>query len=136
MRTAKTIIDVHNGTLSMEFDGDKIFFNIYEAMKHPFNEISSICTIDVIDSCVEDIIEYDLYDGLHVSLCYGLKEIDNDLISLACDEDYHENLSWLQSSITSTHLLLDPVKPYVEFSPELEMKPLPEHLKYIYLEKH
>ena len=44
MRTAKTIIDVHNGTVSMEFDGDKIFLNIYEAMKHPFNEISSICT--------------------------------------------------------------------------------------------
>lgn len=135
MRTAKTIIDVHNGTLSMEFDGDKIFFNIYEAMKHPFNEISSICTIDVIDSCVEDISEYDLYDGLYASLCYGLKEIDNDLISLACDEDYHENLSWLQSSTYSTHPLLDQVKPSVEFSPELDLKPLPKHLKYVYLEK-
>ena len=69
MRTAKTIIDVHNGTLSMEFDGDKIFFNIYEAMKHPFNEISSICTIDVIDSCIKDISEYGLYDSVYASLC-------------------------------------------------------------------
>ena len=53
----------------MEFDGDKIFFNIYEAMKHPFNEISSICTIDVIDSCIKDISEYGLYDSVYASLC-------------------------------------------------------------------
>ena len=136
MRTTKTIIDVHNGTLSMEFDGDKIVFNIYEAIKHPYDEFSSIFTVNIFDSCIKDTSEYDSYDGLYASLCYGLKEINTDLISLACDEDYHENLSWLQSSITSTHLLLFQVKPYVEFSPELEMKPLPEHLKYIYLEKH
>ena len=62
MRTIKIIIDVHNDTLSMEFDGDNISFNIYKAMKHPYNEIHSICTIDIIDSCIEDISEYYSYD--------------------------------------------------------------------------
>ncbi len=107
MRTAKTIIDVHNGILSMEFDGDKIFFNIYEAMKHPYNEITSVCAIDVIDSYIEDISEYDSDEGLYASLCYGLKETATDLNSLAYDEDYHENLSWLETSTSSTHPLLD-----------------------------
>ena len=66
---------------------------------------------------------------------YSLKEIDTDLISLACDEDYHENLSWLDTSTSSTHPLLDQVKPSVEFSLELDLNPLTKHLKYVYLEK-
>ena len=33
MSTANTKIDVANGTLSMEFDGEVINFNIFEAMR-------------------------------------------------------------------------------------------------------
>nr|XP_011466962.1 PREDICTED: uncharacterized protein LOC101299796 [Fragaria vesca subsp. vesca] len=39
MRTARTKIDVHAGTLTIEFDGEVIGFNIFEAMvetmRHP-----------------------------------------------------------------------------------------------------
>ena len=72
---------------------------------------------------------------MYAFLCFGLKEIDTNFISLACNKDYHENLSWLQSSITITHRLLDQVKPCVEFSTKLEFKPLPKILKYVYVEK-
>ncbi|KAK4382383.1 Retrovirus-related Pol polyprotein from transposon opus [Sesamum angolense] len=71
MKTAKTKIDVDEGTLSVEFGGEIVKFNIFDAMKCP-NELQALYQIDVIDSVVHD-------------------------------------------------------------APKLELKPLPEHLKYIYL---
>ncbi|XP_026459149.1 uncharacterized protein LOC113359784 [Papaver somniferum] len=35
MRTARTKIDVLKGTITMEFDGEPISFNIFEAMRYP-----------------------------------------------------------------------------------------------------
>ena len=35
MKTARTKIDVYNGTLTMEFDGEIVHFNIFEAMRYP-----------------------------------------------------------------------------------------------------
>ncbi|XP_026423252.1 uncharacterized protein LOC113319194 [Papaver somniferum] len=37
LSTARMKIDVHNGTLTMEFDEEVIHFNIFEARKHPSN---------------------------------------------------------------------------------------------------
>ncbi|XP_061352702.1 uncharacterized protein LOC133297550 [Gastrolobium bilobum] len=54
MRTARTKIDVHSGTLSMEFGDSIVHFNIFDAMKHPREEHSVFC-VDVIDDVVEDI---------------------------------------------------------------------------------
>ena len=56
MRTSRsrTKIDVYNGTLSMEFDGDKISFNVLDAMQHPSNESSNVSMIDAIDPHIED----------------------------------------------------------------------------------
>ncbi|KAL0294594.1 UNVERIFIED_CONTAM: hypothetical protein Sangu_3214800, partial [Sesamum angustifolium] len=35
LKTARTKIDVHAGTLSMEFDGEIIKFNIFDSMRYP-----------------------------------------------------------------------------------------------------
>ena len=37
LKTSKTKIDVYNGTLNMEFDGEVINFNVHEAKKTPFD---------------------------------------------------------------------------------------------------
>ena len=49
MKTARTKIDVHKGTLSFEFDGEIVTFNIFDAMKYP-KDSESIFNIDVIDT--------------------------------------------------------------------------------------
>ena len=51
MKIAQTKINVHIGTLTMEFDGEFISFNIFEAMRYPAN-IHSCFPIDMIDSLV------------------------------------------------------------------------------------
>ena len=40
LKTARTKIDVHMGNLTMEFDGETISFNIYDAMRYP-SDVSS-----------------------------------------------------------------------------------------------
>ncbi|CAN6567591.1 unnamed protein product [Malus baccata var. baccata] len=53
MKTARTKIDVFNGTLTMEFDGEVINFNLFDSMKYP-SENHSCFSIDVIDSLAQD----------------------------------------------------------------------------------
>ncbi|RDX93593.1 Retrovirus-related Pol polyprotein from transposon 17.6, partial [Mucuna pruriens] len=53
LMTAKTKIDVHAGTLSMEFGDTLVQFNIFEAMKHP-TEDHSLFGVDLIDELVEE----------------------------------------------------------------------------------
>ncbi|CAN6566322.1 unnamed protein product [Malus baccata var. baccata] len=48
MKTARTKIDVFKGTLTMEFDGEIINFNISEAMKFPKDDHSCF-SIDILD---------------------------------------------------------------------------------------
>ena len=49
MKTARTKIDVFKGTLTMEFDGEVIDFNISETMRYPVDDHSCF-SIDIIDS--------------------------------------------------------------------------------------
>ncbi|KAM2897632.1 hypothetical protein COP2_007254 [Malus domestica] len=48
MKTAQTKIDVANGALTMEFDGDTINFNVSESVKYP-NDVHSCFFINVIE---------------------------------------------------------------------------------------
>ncbi|RDY14442.1 hypothetical protein CR513_00486, partial [Mucuna pruriens] len=52
---AKTKIDVHVRTLSMEFGDNMVQFNICEAMKYPAED-HSIFSIDIIDELIEEHI--------------------------------------------------------------------------------
>ncbi|RDX75953.1 hypothetical protein CR513_44113, partial [Mucuna pruriens] len=54
--TARTKIDVHVGTLSMEFGDNLMQFNIFEAMKHP-TEDHSLFGIDLLDEIVEEYFQ-------------------------------------------------------------------------------
>ncbi|XP_048443372.1 uncharacterized protein LOC125478796, partial [Pyrus x bretschneideri] len=49
MKTARTKIDVYTGTLTMEFDGDIIHFNLSETIKHPIEDHSCFA-INIVDS--------------------------------------------------------------------------------------
>ncbi|KAL7599655.1 hypothetical protein Lser_V15G27121 [Lactuca serriola] len=46
LKTTKTKIDVYNGTLSMEFDGEVINFNIIEEKRYPNDEIPEKLKLD------------------------------------------------------------------------------------------
>ena len=53
LKIAKTKIDVDNGTLSMEFDGEVINFNICEGIKKP-SGVQSLNFVDIIQPFKEE----------------------------------------------------------------------------------
>ncbi|RDY06131.1 hypothetical protein CR513_09937, partial [Mucuna pruriens] len=58
LMTVRTKIDVHVGTLSMEFGDTLVQFNIFEAMKH-LTEDHSLFSIDLIDELIEEYFQLD-----------------------------------------------------------------------------
>ncbi|XP_059432364.1 uncharacterized protein LOC132165684 [Corylus avellana] len=59
LKTSK--IDVHSGTLTMKFDGEIVKFNIYDAMKYPYDD-NPVYYTDVIDSLAKEVFELDRKD--------------------------------------------------------------------------
>ena len=51
LKTAWTKIDVHDGTLTMEFDGEVICFNIFEVMRY-HSDVHFVFAIDYINTLV------------------------------------------------------------------------------------
>ncbi|CAN6697898.1 unnamed protein product [Malus baccata var. baccata] len=143
MKTARTKIDVFNGTLTMEFDGEVINFSLSDSMKFP-NENHSCFAIDVIDSLAQDHFDNLKDDALELVIA---QEMDMKNIETATKEPHGKNeesiavppseeviemvaaLESLPSQSVSTNKLL----PSVVQPPTLELKPLPSHLKYVFL---
>ncbi|KAG8502314.1 hypothetical protein CXB51_002213 [Gossypium anomalum] len=109
LSTANTKIDVRSGTLTIEFDGEIIKFNVYGTISHP-SEVLDVNRVDIIDSSVENTFE----------ASYGDK-------SKMMFDDF-ESINKLLAPM-NTKLL-----PPVVQAPDLKLKPLPEHLKCTFLE--
>ena len=133
------MIDVHNGSLTMKFDGEIIKFNIYDAIKYPSDD-NHIYSIDVIDSFAHEVFELDGKDELEVALN---KHIEKDNEELTLSTNLQENVaalndcpkiqesgnvSYIEFPISNERLL-----PSILQAPILDLKPLPSHLKYVCL---
>ncbi|XP_052877344.1 uncharacterized protein LOC128283956 [Gossypium arboreum] len=114
LSTAHTKIDVLNGILTMEFDGEVVKFDVYKAMKYP-DSIASLNFVDIIDPLADDFIETDLF----YDFCRKLEDLD----------DESEIISTL-SSISDSRLIPSKPLPSILQAPQLELKQLPSHLKY------
>lgn len=133
LKTAKTKIDVHAGTLSMEFGEDVVQFNIFDAMKHP-SEDNSLFLLDVIDFLVDDFAdlnsEYDYFsDFADFSDCEEFKceEIKTAEMTVVIED------TCVDLNVAATESK-DPSLPSIVQPPALELKPLPSNMKYAYLE--
>ncbi|CAN6725376.1 unnamed protein product [Malus baccata var. baccata] len=138
MKTARTKIDVFKGTLTMEFDGEIINFNISEAMKFPKDDHSCF-SIDILDELAQDYLDMLEDDPLESTIAQGLGTKPN----LAVPKEEHAELVAALESLpqhdgqpsnpipipVSTKTLL----PSVIQALVLELKPLPDHLKYVFL---
>ncbi|KAL1568930.1 hypothetical protein AAHA92_00473 [Salvia divinorum] len=56
LRTAKTLIDVCEGTICLDYHGEKYTFNIDEAMKKPM-DVENLHSVDVIAPLVQEYLE-------------------------------------------------------------------------------
>ncbi|XP_027171986.1 uncharacterized protein LOC113771612 [Coffea eugenioides] len=140
LSTARTKIDVSKGTLTMEFDGEIVHFSIFEAMKYPCHS-NAVFAVSIIDPLVQEVFEIDGRDELEVAIT---KHLD---LEAACEMELDINLQRMVGALHSLgqsplrydvapifvpepHLKL---LPSIVQAPEVELKPLPEHLKYAFL---
>ncbi|XP_068305068.1 uncharacterized protein [Pyrus communis] len=153
MKTARTKIDVLNGTLTMEFDGEVINFNLSESIKYPLDDHSCFA-IDVIDSLAQDHFEQLNKDALELVITRGMELKDKEVGKLhthGMHGEHHavppsvdmvEIVAALESLPLQSGKSSDPISipistnkpiPSVVQPPSLELKPLPSHLKYVFL---
>ncbi|CAN6685871.1 unnamed protein product [Malus baccata var. baccata] len=72
MKTARTKIDVYSGTLSMEFDGDVVNFNLSDSIKYPSDDHSCF-SIDIIDSLAQGYLDDLNDDALEKVITRGME---------------------------------------------------------------
>ncbi|KAL4316549.1 hypothetical protein AHAS_Ahas15G0296200 [Arachis hypogaea] len=114
LKTSKFKLDAFTGIYSFEVGEKTIKFNLEEAMKHPPEE-NSILRCDVIDEMVAEVRR----EG-HNKLCYPIVE--------ETDDQEGEQEEVVENELHE----LDEKEPQLEARSEL--KPLPSHLKYAFLE--
>ncbi|RDX71306.1 hypothetical protein CR513_49369, partial [Mucuna pruriens] len=110
LMTARTKIDAHARTLTMEFGDTLVQFNIFKAMKHP-TEDHSLFGIDIMEELVEEYFQLDSYSE-KVEDCAELTEsisclkTDNDEVQeLPHSEDDHSDVSDLAFERELTELI-------------------------------
>ena len=139
LKTSKTKINVYNGTLTIEFNGEIIKFNICDAMKYPCDD-NLVYFIDVIDSLAQEIFKLDGKDGLEVAISKHLEK-ENEEFTLSID--LQETVAALNDfpklqQLGNNHFITLPVSnkrllPSVLQANILDLKSFPSHLKYVHL---
>ncbi|XP_050916838.1 uncharacterized protein LOC127132019 [Lathyrus oleraceus] len=124
MKTEKTKIDVDDGSMSMEFGDIIAKFNIFDAMKHPLEE-HSVFRIELISELVDDTFS-DLF-----SLDFSSGFDDADVFPTG--EAVADESVFVADALD---VPAAPSAPSIEHPPSLELKELPENLKYAYLESN
>ncbi|RDX76759.1 hypothetical protein CR513_43204, partial [Mucuna pruriens] len=100
LMTAKTKIDVHARTLSMEFGDTIVQFNIFEAMKHPVED-TSLFDIDFIDELVNEYMQADT-DSIKFFQVVGNTNILDCLRSVFEELDHDEPWGVHDAKVTTT----------------------------------
>jgi hypothetical protein len=127
----------------MEVGDQKIEFNFHDAMKYPYSNVYSITCYDQIDKCVQQVCDFDCKDGLSIALSYGydFTKIEEMETYVCVPQNVHESVLALQALQIVPHgnvfvdLVLSHKKllPSILQAPELELKPLPDNLKYVFI---
>ncbi|KAI5341711.1 hypothetical protein L3X38_009586 [Prunus dulcis] len=136
MATARTLIDVEAGTLTLRVQDQSVVFNLFEAAKRPAEQ-QDCMRIDMVDSMVQDgfYANSKTYQLLHV--LQGELETDSEDDGVL---EYIHALNSLPTVLPKFRNVYEslgepkqPLKPSRQQPPKLELKPLPKHLKYAYL---
>ncbi|XP_042067284.1 uncharacterized protein LOC121810589 [Salvia splendens] len=161
LSTASTIIDVRNGTISLDFNGEQFTFNIDEAMKRP-SDSENMYSVDATDPLVQEYLEEEFIqrqftdstadEEVEREVAYwceamNVGEMDDQAIAKVvmdfCERRPPAGSSGI-SQVSSLEKLPDQGKPLRRETeenhlptevptPAKELKPLPAHLKYAYL---
>ncbi|XP_024178805.1 uncharacterized protein LOC112184801 [Rosa chinensis] len=136
MATADTIIKVKDGLLSMTVGDMSVEYKIFEAGRRPSDDGKCFMVDSISPITHESFVLNSSQDPLEVCLTQSgmdfdaKKEVD-ELEKLLNVAPVFESRKWNQ--FESLPLSTNKVVPSIQQAPKLELKPLPQHLKYVFL---
>ncbi|KAL0458560.1 UNVERIFIED_CONTAM: hypothetical protein Slati_0483200 [Sesamum latifolium] len=141
LATGKALIDVQKGQLTLRINDDKVVFNVFKAIKHPKSVDHEAFSVDCIEilkkNCVPlsktvDPIMNCILNSEKVDLQVSKDELTEALCQL--DAGRGETIPKPRRYLPLDGHSSPELKPSIEKPPSLELKPLPSHLKYVFLE--
>ncbi|XP_076951792.1 uncharacterized protein LOC143625309 [Bidens hawaiensis] len=136
LATTRALIDVCTGRLTLKVGDEEVTFDIGRSMHHPHDH-DDVLYIDTIDSCVCEHIQDTCEEySLDTQLCVGgiFDLVSGPLFEeLVCGVD-HEPPECLERIEDVDRVAEPKAKPSVVDPPSIELKELPSHLEYAFLE--
>ena len=117
MATTRTIIDVHNGRFSMTVLGENVQLDVFNAMSLPSYAYDDCLLIDETKENFDEQLFEQHWDKLEIAFAEDVQ-----------DDEYGDFLE-----VEEIGGEADENNETSEKKEELELKQLPEHLKYVFL---
>ncbi|GJR53621.1 reverse transcriptase domain-containing protein, partial [Tanacetum coccineum] len=166
LRTGRALIDVYGEEITLRVDNEAVTFNLDQTTRYSSTNDKSVNRIDIIDEVCEEYapellgFPNDDFSGGNPTPTsepftseFTLEEIDAYLYdkSISLESDYddcdpEEDICVLEQLLNDDPFQLPPMdlkqsevteaKSSIEEPPELELKDLPSHLEYAYLEEN
>nr|GEW04417.1 reverse transcriptase domain-containing protein [Tanacetum cinerariifolium] len=146
LRTGRALIDVYGEEITLRVNDKSITFNLNQTMRYSLTyDDTSVNRVDVIDVACEDFVQ-DVLDFQYNSKSSSPTLVYDDLISKSNSSKVPivKSSSPILTSFRENPFQLSPMdlklaeeskeKFFIEEPPELELKELPSHLEYAFLE--
>ena len=132
MLTTKCVVDMGNGNLEISVEDQKVTFNLFEAMKH-LSDSKTCFKVEVVEQEADLAMRcFTVHSPLEKALMNAIEcltnEEEKDLRS--CLQD----LDRLKQIPSGEYTFEEQKKDSTTEKPKVELKVLPPHLKYVFLE--
>ncbi|KAJ9566697.1 hypothetical protein OSB04_002663 [Centaurea solstitialis] len=117
LATGRALIDVHKGELTMRVNDQQVTFNVFNSLK---------CSEGLEDCSAISVVDLDLDLGDNSD---DLTTVESN--DLTFDDSFQEDVAAVFEQLDFKDRPSQ--LPFIVQPPELELKPLPSHLKYAYL---
>nr|XP_016464122.1 PREDICTED: uncharacterized protein LOC107787110 [Nicotiana tabacum] len=135
LATGRALIDCETGELKMRLNDEEVIFNVQQSMRRP-SEYANCSLVEAVDVIMqEDDMTLIVKDQLEACLT-NLEEMYGEGLTewvMALEGRGFWSREPQFESLELEKRATPPAKPSIEEPPKLELKPLPDHLRYVFL---
>ncbi|KAD3337312.1 hypothetical protein E3N88_32832 [Mikania micrantha] len=145
LRTAKAMIDVYEGKISLRIGDDTVTFDVLKSMRNSSGQDDQVYFLDAFFSTMDRCLDY--ISGVDLLRDQDLGDSDERVEGVGVEDQaaaIEAYLDYIPSSLAAKPPVYPTVfevessepadKPSVEAPPSLELKELPPHLEYAFLD--
>ncbi|XP_070042983.1 uncharacterized protein [Nicotiana tomentosiformis] len=135
LATGRALIDCEIGELKLRLNNEEIIFNVQQSMRRP-SEFAKCSLVEAVDVILQEEDEtLNVKDPLEACLM-NLEEMDGEGLAewvMALEGQGFWKREPQFEPIRLEERASPPAKPSIEEPPQLDLKPLPAHIKYAFL---